>query len=1275
MHNEPHGLCKSLLHKSITAAARGSRQGRRASLEPSLGAPTFTGTDRLKLLTCLGAGGMGVVYEAMDEERGTRVALKLLPHLDADSLARFKNEFRAVQGIYHPNLVRLSDLQSMGDHWFFTMELVDGTNFLSWVRPRSVVPSAEPAAPGSDDATQRRPPPGAADETLRVSDPAAAAAARPDLGPLDLERLRAALVQLGAALRALHEAGKIHRDLKPSNVLVTARGRVVLLDFGLVSEAFDLDHAMVGTLPYMSPEQIEGGRFGPEVDWYALGVVIYEALTGRLPFDGASADIVSAKLEKSPVAPRLLAPDLPGDLCELCTSLLERDPTRRPDGAAVMRILRGERASAAPAAAVSSSPGLFVGRLRELDRLTAAFDDVCAGRGRALTIRGESGIGKTSLVRELLRTLGRRRRDVLFLHGRCYEREAVPYKAIDGVVDAVAQALRREHGRDAADVPPEAGFVAQAFPVLRACPALAQAMESVPRVSSALELRRRVFQGLRALFAWLARRQPVVVVIDDLQWADADSIAALADVLRGEAPPLLFLATARPIGGGGGTGPRSDLALSELGEAVPALETLELGPLTQDESVRLAEAAAAPGASPGRAPQRLAEEAAGHPLFLLELARHGGAMERDRLRLEDILRARVAELEPAARELLELLALASAPIAHPVVAHAAGLGPLELDRHSAHLRAEHLLRSSRSRDAEALEPYHDRVRVAMLASIDDERRRAHHERLALALERGAPAEAEALAVHWRGAGHAARAFGHAVRAAEHAAEALAFELAARLFTMAIELAPAGASQLPSLRRGRAEALADAGRGAEAARAYLEAAEVASAGEILDLRRRAAEQFLRAGHIDEGLGVLEGVLRAVGERLPATPRRAFAALAVGRARIALRGLRYVERPLPEVPPGSVMRVDAFFTAAACLGYVDTIRGADFQARHFLAALDAGEPHRVAQALMLEVSFAGAAGGPEGPRARALIAMLQELAARLGAPHVSALAECAPAIVASLGGRWQLALARWQRAEGLLRSGCRGVSWELTTAHNSILWALYHLGRLRELAELVPNLAREAAERGDRFLAVSVQSGISNAAWLVMDDVPRARAESAAATAHWSRAGFHLQHFWRLLAEGQIDLYEGRGGVSLARIDEEWPALRRSLLLKAQVVRIFMHDLRARSALSLYKAEGATRARCLDEAEADARQLLREKMPWATPLGELILAQVASLRGRRTDARRRLSQAVSGFDEADMALHAAVARHYLGSPDAESWLAEAGARSPSRLRRMLAPGFLE
>ena len=371
----------------------------------------------------------------------------------------------------------------------------------------------------------------------------------------DEGRLRDVFRQVALGLSALHAAGKVHRDVKPSNVRVTPEARVVLLDFGLVFEVDSRNATegnVVGTPAYMAPEQASLQSIGPEADWYAVGVMLYECLTGRRPFEGAATAVLLAKHYQEPLSPSAFVTGVPRDLEDLCLELLRVEPRARPTGEDVLRRLQA-RSSDRPA--TGGVP--FVGRDQEIRTLERAFGDVLGGGAVTVALLGESGVGKSCLVRRFFDVVLAGRDDVLVLAGRCYEREAVPYKALDDVIESLSRRLGRM-SRDgvSAIAPPDADSLSLLFPAMGRVPALALHASSPDR--DPLERRRVAFRALRELLRRLSARQRVVITIDDLQWTDADSVALLQDLLRPpDAPAILLVLTMRRRPDRGRRAPRS----------------------------------------------------------------------------------------------------------------------------------------------------------------------------------------------------------------------------------------------------------------------------------------------------------------------------------------------------------------------------------------------------------------------------------------------------------------------------------------------------------------------------------------------------------------------------------------------------------------------------------------------------------------------------------------------------------------------------------------------
>jgi hypothetical protein len=1170
---------------------------------------------RFELIRRIGVGSTGAVYAARDPADGARaVAVKHLVRLDGDGVYRFKSEFRALTFVVHPHLVRLYELIEDHREWLVTMELVEGDDFLDYVRPAGV---------------------------------------------LDVARLEHALVGIVSGLGALHAHGKLHRDLKPSNVRVTPAGRVVILDLGLalVLEAARLGAPgdgrggapeLAGTPAYMSPEQARSQPLDAASDAYALGVMLYEALYGRLPFEGSGIEQLLGRLGEPPPLPPL--PGVPEHLRALCRGLLVRERAQRLSLAEV-RARLGQSSSAPPRAEVP-----FVGRAAELAALHAARAEATE-RAVVVDVVGASGSGKSTLIERFVHEATADGARVVV--ARCYERAHVPYKALEEVVDALAEHVVR------LGVPADVWALARLFPSLGRVPEIAAA--PAPPLDDGPEIRARAFAVLRALLGRLAEERPLIVVIDDLQWGDVDGAILLASLVRPPRAPRLLLV----VGYREEDAARS-ACLGAWAEARVLAEArrVRVGPLLHEEACRLARALLPPDDA---RVDVVARDSAGSPFLLAELARArpGGPAPSS---IDEAVRARARALPVEAQRLLEVLALARGPLEQGMAAAVAGVQ--DGSEAIAQLRFEQLARTHGYGEHAVVETYHDRVREAVEAAVDEAPRRLVHRRLAEQLEGVAGTPAERLAEHYAAAGLSGRAADHASRAAEHALRALAFDRAAESYAWAASLLPPDDARRAELEVQRAGALASAGRGAESARAYLRGARGVDVALGLELRRRAAEQLLASGHIDEGLEVVQPVLAHVGLALAPTPRRALLSWLGGRARLRLRlgGLSPSARRASDAR--AALGIDVCWTLTLGLNAVDMVRSADFATRGLIAALDAGDRARAGRALGYEAAISAFLGD----RARALV-VLGQLEALAGEDdYLRAQVQLVSGVIEAFTlGRWATALEHYRRAQALFDEKVPGAVRERATLALLTSWSLYYRGELGELARRTAAQEAAARARGD----VYGEAILSNAAaWvrLAADDAAGAEDEVRARRAAWTARGFHLQHYQWLLASTHVDRYLGAGRRALARWHESWTPLVGSQLLRTRSNALVAHYERGTSAV---QALGQGQAEAREIALGDARFIERAAVGWALPFVGLIRGGVAQIDGDAARARRELEAAARGFEAADMGLYAASVRLVLaraaastGEPAAVAVQAAAaqavaayGVRAPARWAAMV------
>jgi eukaryotic-like serine/threonine-protein kinase len=1240
---------------------------------------------------------MGVVYEARDRESGQSVALKTLLNATPAALYMFKQEFRTLADVDHPNLVRLYEfVMSDSDRVFFTMELVRGTDFLSYVRGPAA--HGEPPPRVAEKSTERsiKGDGNAAPDARRALDPPLHSAGNPTRkrGQADFDRIRSPLIQLIEGVMALHAARKLHRDIKPSNVLVTPEGRVVLLDFGVATELSRAandevreENELVGTAAYMAPEQ-PFEEPTPACDWYSVGVMLYEAIVGNPPFAGSVTDVLETKNRLDARPPSEFVEDVPADLEALCCALLRREPTARPTGPEILQRLglaagqRVEITSSGVMPVADAAAGVdLAGREMHLRMLRDAFDTSRKGSMVTVRVRGHSGMGKSALVHCFLDGLVERR-DALVLRGRSYAHEAVPYKAVDGVIDALSRYLISVPDDDLSVVlPKDTWAVVRLFPVLRRVPAI-QALAEEP-VSDPQLVRRRAFRALRELFALLARRRPLVLSIDDAHWGDTDSAALVLELIRPpHAPPLLLTMTCRE------EEEQASLFLRDLKARCPQhvdMRDLVVGPLEYPEALLLAIRLLGSNDDSARAmADAIARESAGSPFLIEELVR--GVASQARIlagatvmvghgALEQLVRERLAQLPDDARRCLEIVAVSGRPVPVTVASEASDLGEA-LGGMVALLRARRFARAGIRAGREVIEVLHERIRETIVAQLSAATVREHHDRLARALEGAPDPDVEALAIHLFAAGNTDRAVQFAERAAEQAVVKLAFDQAAHLLRLTLDTFPTSSAEGSRLRKRLGEVLEWAGRGAEAGRVYLEAAEGAPWLQKLDMQRAAAEQFHSAGLMDEGSQVLRSVLAAVGVWAPRSPLTALLWWIWQHLWLRLVGLRFRAR---ELRPDERLRLDTLNAVALGFALVDHILGIAMKARVLVVALREGDRvHASRGAALVALDVAGYVG-PERSTERSLRALAQRLVAEEPSPVAKYTVRLASAVTLHYRGRFKEAKEALDPIQALASNRRVGQQTALLFTIHSIQF----LGDMSDLTDRYTRALVEAEERGNLFMSVALRTSTAASVWLAADDPAKARRELREAMAQWAQRRFSSPEWRATLSEAEVDLYVGDAPGAYERVKGLLRAMTKNFFLVyySRALVAFIHGRAAIASLPSL-SPGRRRARV-----RETRRLIgvvgQKRMPWTAPLVSILEAGVARALGDRARAEAGLRAAITGAEAADMALHAAAARHELGLSiggvegaalvrDAAEAMATRGVQAPARFAPMLVPG---
>lgn len=468
---------------------------------------------RYTLTELIGQGGMGVVYKAYDESLDRHIAVKMLPMVSSSDdayIERFYTEARAAARLVHPNVVTIHEVGRHEDVPYIVMEYIDGKTLKKVLNEQN--------------------------------------------GLLPPARIIPITAQILAALQLAHKHNIVHRDIKSENVMLAADGLVKVLDFGIarlddLEESVGASGEITGTAEYISPEQALGEPVSDRSDIYSLGIVLYEMLTGGVPFTGRSfVDIILQHINRDPTPPSDINSDVHPGLASLTVKALMKHPDDRFESAAAMLASLqacGEQtvqpAATAVPAITSHSPKPFkwdaqsfycelTGRADEWDRLKTAYDRITEHNGRLIALTGEAGSGKTRLAAELQSYASEQ--GAWTLTGICYHRDAPsPYmpfiSALKGFFQYAPPTEQLRIRSLIEEQMPELYHLVPATDLGLTMPD-SRLNEEDQTITADMEgAQNKLFFMITRLFKEIAQTRPLLLLIDDVHWADSASLQLL----------------------------------------------------------------------------------------------------------------------------------------------------------------------------------------------------------------------------------------------------------------------------------------------------------------------------------------------------------------------------------------------------------------------------------------------------------------------------------------------------------------------------------------------------------------------------------------------------------------------------------------------------------------------------------------------------------------------------------------------------------------------------
>ncbi|WP_442510052.1 serine/threonine-protein kinase PknK [Novipirellula sp. SH528] len=1142
------------------------------------------------LQNLLGKGSSGYVYRARDEVSGRHCALKLLLPAKCENLVRNKLGFRRMIPLRHPGLIHLDRIHYLDDYIAFSMEEVKGRTFALGVWD---------ICKQDDDGGYKY--------------------------------LLTLIRQYASALSLMHSRGLVHRDIKPQNLMIDSKGHGRVIDYGLVGTIdFDSDpngyrDYLVGPPHFFAPESLWDQYYLPASDVFSLGLVLLDALR---VLDG-SVEHLHLSLERSQDNRRDdeamiseavgdLSSDVPSVLREACAEMLQRDPGDRPTAAQLSRL----GSSASPCVLWVDSP--IIGRDVEIGQACDWIDDIFSGGVGRLHIEGSSGIGKSRFVDELAQYIHVKRWGQLF-RAKCRSGEDLPMQAFDEICDAIATRYMK-NDRDTMELDPaSAAFLHDAFPMLK----------SVMKASTSVDLNRKSFKRLDAIEAGVRLSEalrtvgPLILMIDDVQWVDRDSLNVLDRLQSVSGGMLGIITVSRPNGDRQASPPHLKIKLDRLTD--DAARELLMG-AARRWSAQLDYAAV----------DELIQAAQGSPLRLVDFIeefRPGGVLHhtisgeesktgsRVVSRTEQLWQMRVARLSDEAKHALSFIVTSGHLISAEQLSELTGLGE-SIDAVLSELVQQRLVRDEVT-GGECISIFHDSIADNLATTLSDTQKRECHAAWARLLSRqdlGGKLAAR-IARHFFDADEPNRAVSYAILAAENAERYQAKTESARWHARVIDHV-SGPERIERI-RVTAETFAEADRPVDAAHYFQLLASELVDEESVKYQLRATTLLIRSGYFSEVRDQLQRLTRLL--RLPSAKPRWLSKINILRllANNVYTNIRYsnqkVDASTDKVSVRDRQRLELCLSVARPLSMYDNLHATEL---NITAANLAQRYGSEADRILVEVGVAVFGTYNHGSkRIRSEVALQDLLPRAIATKDLKVIGDVWAGIAFSqaLAMRWSSVAASVDACVQHYNELSEPLTLEVCHLGSVNLLAHWHVGHWTQLMKSCDQMLDDFKQRNDQFQWIIASSGCGASTWLMRDQVvdsEQVRHKNAEKLAACD--GAQLFDFLESTAQIHLDLYKGHYDQAWQRIQELRSSRTNLSVLMLQSNRVMLEQFVALVALHRLKKDPA--GEWGKFVESAIRHLHREHSAFAKTVAHfyegLLLHLKASSTSDFADARKQL-----------------------------------------------------